>query len=115
MRVRTAMVIHYVHDMKRAKEFYTNVFHVEALTETDGWTEFRFGPIVLALHSLPAGRESTLPHAGLAIGVDNVQEVHEDIQRHGGRVVEIREAHGHVPEVRCYEDSEGNGFELGQG
>ena len=109
------MVIHYVHDMERARAFYKNVFSVEPLKEIDGWTELEFGPIVLALHSLPAGRESTLPHAGLSIGVDHVQEVHEEILRNGGRVVEIREAHGHVPEVRCYEDSEGNGFELGQG
>ena len=55
MKCKNPMVIHYVYDMDRAKEFYTRSFNVSALFESPGWTTLDFGPIVLALHSLPAG------------------------------------------------------------
>ena len=114
MKVKNPTIIHYVHDMDRAKEFYMKSFHVNPIFESEGWTTLDLGSIVLALHSLPAGTESTLPHAGLSLQVDNIEEIQADIERLGGRLIELREARGHVPRIGCFQDSEGNGFELGE-
>ena len=65
MRCKNPMVIHYVHDMDRAKEFYTKSFHVETSFESEGWTTLDLDSIALALHSLPAGDDGPLPNAGL--------------------------------------------------
>lgn len=107
MRVRNTWLLYYVHDMNRAKEFYMKSFHVEPLKETDGWTELAFGSMILALHTLPAHGAGTMPHAGLIVQVDSLDEVQADIERYGGRLVEKRD-----PKYLCFEDSEGNGFEL---
>ena len=48
-----------------------------------------------------------MPHAGLIVQVDNLDEVQADIEGYGGRLVEKRDEG-----YRCCEDSEGNGFEL---
>lgn len=118
MRGRNPMVIHYVHDMERAKRFYTEALHVRPLFESPGWTTLDFGPIELALHILyPASKddEAPIPHAGLNLQVDNIEEVQADIERLGGRLVELREPSGGVPvRVASFADSEGNGFELRQ-
>lgn len=114
MKVRNPTVIHYVHDMNRAKKFYMESFDVKALYESDGWTALDFGSIVLGLHILPAGSASILPHAGLNFHIDNLEKMQADIERLGGQLVEIREARGHVPRIGCFQDSEGNGFELAE-
>lgn len=114
MRCKNPMVIHYVQDMDRAKQFYTQSFQVQPVMESAGWTTLDFGPIVLALHSLPAGSDTVLPNAGLNLEVDNIEALQADIEKLGGRLVELREARGHVPRVGCFKDPEGNGFELRQ-
>ncbi len=63
--------------------------------------------MVLALPILPANGASAMPHAGLIVQVDNLDEVQADIEGYGGRLVEKRDEG-----YRCCEDSEGNGFEL---
>ncbi len=115
MKVRSTWLIHYVYDMDRAKNFYMKIFQVKPTKESEGWTELDLGSMVLALHSLPAGNAGTMPHAGLSLNVDNLDEVQADVELHGGRLIEVRERHGHVPEQRCFEDSEGNGFECSDG
>lgn len=114
MKVRNPTVIHYVHDMNRAKKFYMESFNVEALYESDGWTALDLGPIVLGLHILPAGTAGILPHAGLNLHIDNLDEMQADIERLGGQLIEIHEARGHIPRIGCFQDSEGNGFELAE-
>ncbi len=115
MRARNPIVIHYVHDMDRAKEFYMNTFRVKSSFESPGWTTLNFGSLELALHSLPAGNDIPLPNAGLNLEVDNIEEVQADIERLGGRLLELREPHGGVPvRVATFKDCEGNGFELRQ-
>ena len=114
MRCKNPMVIHYVHDMDRAKEFYTKSLHVKPITESDGWTTLDLGSVVLALHSLPAGTDDVLPNAGLNLEVDNIEEVQADIEGLGGNLIELREASGPAPRVGCFKDPEGNGFELRQ-
>lgn len=109
------MIIHYVHDMDRAKRFYTEVFDVVPSFESSGWTTLDFGAIQLALHSLPADDESPLPHAGLNLEVDQIEEIQESIDKLSGRMKELIEPSGGVPvRVAMFEDSEGNGFELRQ-
>ena len=42
MKARNPIVIHYVHDMDRAKHFYTKVFEVKPLFVSPGWTTIDF-------------------------------------------------------------------------
>ena len=50
MKGRNPYVIHYVHDMDRAKRFYMEVFDVKPSFESEGWTTLDFGSLQLALH-----------------------------------------------------------------
>lgn len=89
----------------------------EPLFESPGWTSLDFGAIELALHILPESgdAEGPLPHAGLNLEVDNIEEVQVDIESLGGRLIELREPEGGVPvRVATFKDCEGNGFELRQ-
>ena len=118
MRGRDPLVIHYVHDMERAKAFYTQALDVSPSFESPGWTTLDLGAIQLALHILhPRSEEpeAPLPHAGLNLLVDDIEAVQRDIERLGGRLVELREPGGGVPvRVASFADCEGNGFELRQ-
>lgn len=117
MKARNPLVIHYVHDMERAKRFYTVAFGVTPAFESPGWTTLDFGAIQMALHMLYPGHdaEGPLPHAGLNLEVDDIEAMQADIERLGGRMIELREAGVGVPvRVAVFRDSEGNGFELRQ-
>ena len=117
MKTRNPIVIHYVQDMDRAKRFYTEAFDVTPSFESPGWTTLDFGAIELALHILSDADDSEgpLPHAGLNLEVDNIEEIQADIERLGGRLIELREPEGGVPvRVATFKDCEGNGFELRQ-
>ncbi|MEZ5557613.1 MAG: VOC family protein [Pseudomonadales bacterium] len=109
-------MIHYVRDMERAKNFYTSVFDVEPLHESPGWTTLDFGGIELALHMLDPGSsepEAPIPHAGLNLEVDSIEEIQARVERSGGILTDLREPGGGVPvRVATLRDSEGNGFEL---
>ena len=117
MKAKNPIVIHYVHDMDRAKNFYTRAFDAKLSFESPGWTTLDFGPIELALHILSHSSEpeGPLPHAGLNLEVDNIEEIQADIESLGGRLIELREPRGGVPvRVATFKDCEGNGFELRQ-
>ena len=116
MKARNPIVIHYIHDMDRAKAFYTISFDVKPSFESSGWTTLDFGGIELALHILSQGEtEGPLPHAGLNLEVDSIEEIQADIESLGGQLIELREAEGGVPvRVATFRDCEGNGFELRQ-
>jgi predicted enzyme related to lactoylglutathione lyase len=118
VKCRNPIVIHYVHDMDRAKRFYTSVFEVTPRFESPGWTTLDFGAIELALHILyptSTDPEAPLPHAGLNLEVDSIEEIQERVERNGGMLTELREPEGGVPvRVATLRDSEGNGFELRQ-
>lgn len=118
MKCRNPIVIHYVHDMDRAREFYVSAFDVKPSFESPGWTQLDFGGIELALHILYPGStepEGPLPHAGLNLEVDRIEELQTDIERLGGKLIELREPEGGVPvRVATFQDCEGNGFELRQ-
>ena len=104
--------------MERAKKFYMQAFDVKATTESAGWTQLDFGSIELALHILyrnSSDPEAPLPHAGLNLEVDSIEDVQVDIERCGGKLIELREPSGGVPvRVAAFQDCEGNGFELRQ-
>jgi len=55
MKCRNPIMIHYVHDMKRAIGFYAKVFDVQTRFVSSGWTTLDFGAIELALHILYPG------------------------------------------------------------
>ena len=118
MKARNPIVIHYVHDMNRAKEFYSRVFEVPISFESPGWTTLDFGAIELALHILypnSTDLEQPIPHAGLNLEVDCIEDVQTVIEQCGGQLLELREPDSFVPvRVATFRDSEGNGFELRQ-
>jgi len=114
-KTKNPIVIHYVYDMERAKKFYAQAFEVTPLFESSGWTTLDFGAIELALHILAGDDENTLPHAGLNFEVENIEEMQANIERLGGKLIQLREPSGGVPvRVATFKDSEGNGFELRQ-
>ncbi len=118
MKVRNPIVIHYVHDMKRAQQFYANVFDAPISFDSPGWSTLSLGAIELALHILYPGTQDTeglIPHAGLNLEVDSIEAMQTAIEHHGGRLLELREPDAFVPvRVATFRDSEGNGFELRQ-
>jgi predicted enzyme related to lactoylglutathione lyase len=117
MNGRSPIFIHYVYDMNRAQQFYESVFDVSPSFASGGWTTLNFGSFELALHILSPGEmdESPLPHAGLCLEVDHIEEMQALIEQNGGRMTELREADSRVPDrVATFRDTEGNGFELRQ-
>ena len=130
MRGRQPLVIHYVYDMQRARDFYASVFDVNTLFESPGWSTLDFQSFELALHilhtnlppiSLPpnsapdSAGEGPIPHAGLNLLVDNIEEMQALIESGGGTMTELREPDDFVPvRVASFADTEGNGFELRQ-
>ncbi len=115
MKAKNPIVIHYVYEMNRAKDFYMKAFDVKPSVESPGWTMLDFGAIQLALHILPSDDEGPLPHAGLNLEVNHIEEIQADIEQLGGRLIELIEPRGRVSDrVARFQDCEGNGFELRQ-
>jgi predicted enzyme related to lactoylglutathione lyase len=117
MKSRNPIFIHYVHDMERARRFYETVFEVSPTFASRGWTTLNFGAFELALHVLAPGHteEAPLPHAGLNLEVDRIEDMQALIEDCGGQLIELREATRNVPDrVATFRDTEGNGFELRQ-
>ena len=117
MNCRKPIFIHYVHDMNRARGFYETVFGVSPSFSSRGWTTLNFESFELALHILsPSNQEEApLPHAGLNLEVDRIEDMRTLIERSGGSMTELREATRTVPDrVATFRDTEGNGFELRQ-
>src|SRR4051812_48776560 len=109
MNGRNPIFIHYVHDMKRAR--------VSTSFASAGWTTLSFGSFELALHILSPGdmEEAPLPHEGLNLEVDVIEEMQARIEQNGGKMMELREADSQVPaRVAAFRDTEGNGFGLRQ-
>jgi extradiol dioxygenase family protein len=77
MKGRKPIFIHYVHDMPRARHFYETVFEVSPTFASRGWTTLGFGSFELALHILSPDHveEAPLPHAGLNLEVDLIEEI----------------------------------------
>jgi len=117
MNFRNPIVIHYVEDMDRATTFYTNVFGVDVGFASPGWSTLDFGAFELALHILQPGHhgEGPLPHAGLNLEVDLIEDAQSVVEAAGGRMTDLREAEPHIPvRVATFFDPDGNGFELRQ-
>jgi predicted enzyme related to lactoylglutathione lyase len=111
------IVIHYVHDMERARSFYGTVFGAPVTFASPGWSTLDFGQFELALHILPPGddEEGPLPHAGLNLEVDLIEDAQIEIEAAGGQMLDLREAEPHIPvRVASFRDPDGNGFELRQ-
>ena len=116
MKTHSPMIIHYVTDMDRAWSFYHDALGLTADTRSAGWSTLLCGELIVALHILGEGTpEGPLPHAGLNLQVDDLDEALKELEEAGGSVRQIRDAGGGVP-VRLAEvtDPDGNGFELRQ-
>ena len=116
MNGRKPIFIHYVRDMGRARKFYESVFDVSPTFSSSGWSTLNFGSFELALHILSGEMdEAPLPHAGLNLEVDLIEEMQARIEQNGGKMIELREPDRNVPDrVATFRDPEGNGFELRQ-
>ncbi len=117
MKFSDPIFIHYVYNMDRARSFYKTVFEVESSFESSGWSTLDFGSFQLALHILAPGHEEEqpLPHAGLNLQVELIEEMQKTIEAQGGKLVILREPEPHIPDrVATFIDPEGNGFELRQ-
>jgi len=117
MNGRKPIFIHYVYDMARARQFYESVFDVSSSFASSGWSTLNFGSFELALHILSPGHvdEAPLPHAGLNLEVDLIEQMQALIEGSGGKMTELREADPNVPvRVATFRDPDGNGFELRQ-
>jgi catechol 2,3-dioxygenase-like lactoylglutathione lyase family enzyme len=77
MRGESPIIIHYVHDMDRAVAFYRDVFDVEVLFASPGWTTLDFKAFELALHILHGSdlSEAPIPHAGLNLLVEDIEDM----------------------------------------
>jgi predicted enzyme related to lactoylglutathione lyase len=59
--------------------------------------------------------DAPLPHAGLNLEVDVIEDAQVSIEARGGKLLVLREPEPHIPvRVASFVDSEGNGFELRQ-
>jgi predicted enzyme related to lactoylglutathione lyase len=117
MNGRKPIFIHYVRDMAGARRFYETVFDVSPSFASSGWSTLNFGSFELALHILSPGHmdEAPLPHAGLNLEVDLIEQMQALIEKNGGQMTELREPGPGVPvRVATFRDPEGNGFELRQ-
>ena len=116
MNTRDPMFIQYVHNMDRAVAFYRDVFGLPVVQHTPGWSMLRVGDATIALHILgPNSSESPIPHAGLNLQVDDLDEGIAAVVAAGGEHIVTREATDFVPVRMCeLRDTEGNGFELRQ-
>ena len=57
--------------------------------------------------------EGPLPHEGLNLEVDVIEEMQTRIEQNGGKMIELRETDSQVPaRVATFRDTEGNGFGL---
>jgi predicted enzyme related to lactoylglutathione lyase len=103
--------------MQRARRFYESVFEVSSSFVSAGWSTLDFGSFELALHILSRGQtdEGPMPHAGLNLEVDRIEDMQLLVEQHGGKLIQLREANARVPDrVATLVDTEGNGFELRQ-
>ena len=117
MKFSNPIIIHYVRDMERARQFYQDVFGVPVSSASPGWSTLDFGSFELALHILYPGydEEGPMPHAGLNLEVDLIEAAQAEVEGAGGTMTDLREAEPHIPvRVASFRDPDGNGFELRQ-
>ncbi|XOV87385.1 MAG: VOC family protein [Pseudomonadota bacterium] len=116
MLAKDPLFILYVHDMDRALDFYRGTFDLQVVQHTPGWSMLRCGGATIALHILSGGStESTTPHAGLSLQVENLDEAIAVVVAAGGEHILTREPTPFVPVRMCeLRDTEGNVFELRQ-
>ena len=84
--------------------------------QSPGWSTFDLGPIQLALHILSDTMdEQPIPHAGLNLLVDSVDDARARIESAGGTVLAIREPNQFVKlRIATCADTDNNHFELRQ-
>ncbi len=110
------MVVLYVHDMERAVAFYRDAIGLGLVTKSKGWSMLSCGDAFIGLHGIYRGvTESTVPHAGLNLQVDDLDAAIARATAGGATLEAIREPEPGVPvRLGVLVDPDGNGFELRQ-
>ena len=113
---RSLMVVLYVHDMNRAVAFYRDAIGLGLVAQSAGWSMLTCGDALVGLHGIYRGvTESTVPHAGLNLQVDDLDAAVARAVAGGAKLGAIREPEPGVPvRLAVLTDPEGNGFELRQ-
>lgn len=113
---QSPLFIYYVHDMERALTFYEKGVGLKIASRSPGWSTLDLDGATLALHILSSGsEESTTPHAGLNLQVNDIEAGIQQVENAGGKLKILQPADKFVPDhVARLEDTEGNGFELRQ-
>ena len=92
MKTSRPLIVIYVHDMARARRFYGEVLGFTVDSESPGWSVLSCHGVLVGLHVLyPSAPESTVPHAGLNLLVDDLDAAISEVERGGGRLKELRD------------------------
>ena len=112
MKLQSIKTLILARDMARAVDFYTQVFGMQATTQSPMWTELTHGTTIIALHG---GGDGTRNPTDLSFQVDNIVAAVRIIQEHGGRIVTQPEKRPTEPIVLAiFQDPEGNELMLTQ-
>lgn len=112
MSVFAAYTLVFVHDMKRAVEFYRDALGFEVRIETPAWSEMELAGTIVALH---AGRDPGTRETPLGFKVLNIDGVANSVVSHGGFIHAPKRQAAGEPAIIKAGDTEGNVFFLSEG
>jgi predicted enzyme related to lactoylglutathione lyase len=93
-------------DMPRAVRFYQNVFGLDQIFVSEFWSELSFGNAIIAFHG---GHDGSLNPTGLSFQFEDVFDVMDLIEKHGGKILDLpTQNEGEPILLGRYRDPEGN-------
>ena len=114
---KSAFIIYWVSDMKRAQRFYRDLLGLKPQIETDGWSQYEMGAGPgLALH--PGVKESASKSPVLGFEVDDLKTARKRLEAAGasgitephaipgGLTLDFQDPDGHVLELVQYTGSQ---------
>jgi predicted enzyme related to lactoylglutathione lyase len=108
MKLKKIKFVLYVKDFEKMKTFYQEVFGLNEVEGTKGWSELELGDFILALDS-SSGVE--IEETRLSFYVSDLQEACQRIIKYGGKItVEPEFTKGKAFRIGKAADPEGNHF-----
>ena len=106
-------VIYFVHDLERAKAFYTETLERPLIMDVPGFAGVDLGNIWLGLHPTEANGQDIGRGPMLYLAVDDIQAALTTLRERGVDVVHEARDVG-VGQIATFSDSEGNALGLYQ-